>query len=53
MLEGLKPGSNYTWKLNWQRALTTTLQLTIGYDGRKTPDNKAIHVGTAQVRAVF
>lgn len=53
MLEGLKPGENYTWKLSWQRSLAQNLQLTLGYEGRKTPNTNMIHTGTAQVRAVF
>jgi hypothetical protein len=53
MLEGLKPGQNYVWRLNWQRALGGSLQLTIGYEGRKTPNVNTIHTGTAQIRAVF
>jgi hypothetical protein len=53
MLEGLKPGQNFVWRLNWQRALGSSLQLSIGYEGRKTPNVNAIHTGTAQIRAVF
>lgn len=53
MLEGLKPGENYTWRLSWQRSLAMNLQLTLGYEGRQTPNAKMIHTGTAQVRAVF
>lgn len=53
MLEGLKPGENFTWKAGWQQSLGGSLQLTLGYEGRKTPDNKPIHTGTAQVRAMF
>ncbi|HTL81652.1 MAG TPA: hypothetical protein VL651_08100 [Bacteroidia bacterium] len=53
MLEGLKPGQNMTWKVSWQRSLATNLQLTVGYEGRKSPGNKVIHTGSAQVRAIF
>lgn len=53
MLEGLKPGENFTWKAGWQQSLGGSLQLTLGYEGRKTPENKPIHTGTAQVRAMF
>lgn len=53
MLEGLKPGENFTWKAGWQQSLGGSLQLTLGYEGRKTPGNKSIHTGNAQVRAMF
>ena len=53
MLEGLKQGENFTWKLSWQKSFAQNLQLTIGYEGRKSPGNKFIHVGSAQVRAIF
>jgi hypothetical protein len=53
MLEALKPGENYTWRVNWQRALANNLQLTLGYEGRKSPNSKTIHTGSAQVRAMF
>lgn len=53
MLEGLRTGKNFTWKMSWQRSLATNLQLTIGYEGRKTPGVNTIHTGSAQVRAIF
>jgi hypothetical protein len=53
MLEGLKPGQNLTWRLTWQQSLAQNLQLTIGYEGRKTPGTLMVHTGTAQVRAIF
>lgn len=53
LLEALKPGENYTWRVNWQRALANNLQLTLGYEGRKSPNSKTIHTGSAQVRAMF
>lgn len=53
MLEGLKKGQNFTWKMSWQRSLAQNLQLTLGYEGRKTPGNSIIHTGNVQVRAIF
>lgn len=53
MLEGLKAGQNYTWKLNWQRSLANNMQLNIGYEGRSSENVRAIHTGTASVRAFF
>jgi hypothetical protein len=53
MLEGLKIGENYTWQLSVQRKVAKSLQLTINYNGRKSPENNAVHYGGVQVRAYF
>jgi hypothetical protein len=53
MLNALKTGQNFTWNLSYQRNLTNNMQISITYDGRKSPGNKIIHIGGAQVRAFF
>jgi hypothetical protein len=53
MLEGLKPGVNYTWNLGYQRSISQNLQLSIQYNGRKSEDNRFIHSGGMEVRAFF
>lgn len=53
MLNALKPGFNYTWTISYQRNLTGNIQVSINYDGRKTPNSKIVHIGGAQVRAFF
>lgn len=53
MLQGLQPGVNYTWSVNYQRNLSGSIQLTLSYNGRKSPESKFIHVGQAEVRAFF
>ncbi len=53
MLEGLQDGRNYLWSLNLDRQLSRSVQLSLQYEGRKTGDTRVIHVGRAQVRAVF
>lgn len=53
MLNALKPGYNYTWNINYQRNLTGNIQVSINYDGRKSPNSKIVHIGGAQVRAFF
>lgn len=53
MLDGLRTGKNMIWGLNYQRTLSNNLQLSLSYDGRKSPANKAIHTGGAQIRAYF
>ena len=53
MLEGLKPGVNYTWNFGYQRSIAKNMQLSIQYSGRKSEDNKMIHSGGMEVRAFF
>lgn len=53
MLQGFKNGNNYTWNLTFERNLAKAIQLSIGYEGRKTGDSKPVHIGRAQVRAIF
>ncbi|MEZ5173742.1 MAG: hypothetical protein R2850_09615 [Bacteroidia bacterium] len=53
MQEGLRTGRNFTWNLSYQRTLSNNMQLSISYDGRKSPDVKTVHVGNVQVRVFF
>jgi hypothetical protein len=53
MLEGLQPGNNFTWTLAYQRTLANNMQVNVQYNGRKSAETPAVHVGTVQVRAFF
>jgi hypothetical protein len=53
MLEGLLPGENYTWSVNYQQNIGSNLQLNINYNARKSTGNPAIHTGGMQLRAFF
>lgn len=53
MLQGLKPGDNYLWEFSFNRTLAQNVQLILGYEGRKTGTADMVHIGRAQVRAVF
>lgn len=53
MLEGLQPGTNYTWVLGIQKRLTSFLDLNLSYLGRKSEGTDTIHTGTMQLRATF
>ena len=53
ILEGLQPDTNYTWSLILQRNLTSLLNLSITYNGRKNAISNAIHIGSVQLRANF
>jgi hypothetical protein len=53
MLNALSKGQNFTWEVSYQRNLSTYIQISINYNGRKTPGTAPVHIGGAQVRAFF
>ncbi|MFY0592694.1 hypothetical protein [Roseivirga sp.] len=53
LLEALRPGQNLTWNINWQQRLGKGLQLILRYDGRKSAESRAVHLGRVQVSALF
>ncbi len=53
MLEGFRPGNNFTWGISLQRNMSSGLTMTLNYDGRKSVDTRSIHTGGVQVRAFF
>lgn len=53
MLEGLRPGTNFTWGIGLQRTLSKTIQVSVNYEGRKPEGIRTIHTGTMQARAFF
>ncbi|MBL6445079.1 hypothetical protein JMN32_02090 [Fulvivirga sp. 29W222] len=53
LLNALRPGENISWGVNWQRKITSGLQLNLSYDGRKSENVDVIHIGRVQVSALF
>ncbi|MEM0517927.1 hypothetical protein [Aequorivita flava] len=53
MLEGLQPGTNFTWRLLFQKRITKYLDANLSYFGRKSEATKTVHTGSVQLRAYF
>jgi hypothetical protein len=53
MLEGLHSGDNFVWGLAIQKNLSSSLQLTVSYDGRKSEGVNVVHTANVQMRALF
>lgn len=53
MLGGLTTGNNFIWNATYQTKLFEYLQLNFQYEGRLTNDNRLIHTGFLQLKALF
>jgi len=53
ILQGLQPGSNYTWSVIWNQRLQNNLQLTLNYEGRASEVNAPVHTGKVNVTYIF
>ena len=53
ILDGLLPGSNFLWYLDFTKRLFSNLELNFQYDGRKPGSSRTIHTGRVSLRALF
>ena len=53
MLDGLMPGKNYLWIIDITKRLSSFLEMSVQYEGRKAGDNGLVNLGRAQVRAIL
>lgn len=53
LLEGLQPGTNFTWNVLFQKKITEYLDANLSYFGRKSENSQTIHSGSVQLRAFF
>ncbi len=53
LLQGLTPGANFLWLLNYTRRISKNFDLIINYNGRKSQDTSVVNTAGIQLRAIF
>ena len=53
MLNGLQPGKNYLWNIEYTKRIMNSLEISFNYEGRKSGEGPTVNIGRASVRAIL